>query len=80
MDTIPEAVDQAFRELSGWLDAQGVGAAGPPSMRFLVIGMAAELKIELAVPVDGPVAAGSGPVSCPSAGMRCSGTPAATTA
>jgi effector-binding domain-containing protein len=61
MDTIPEAVDQAFPELFGWLDAQGIGAAGPPFMRFVVIDMAAELKIELAVPVDGPVA-GSGRV------------------
>jgi effector-binding domain-containing protein len=57
MDTLSEAVDQAFPELFGWLAAQGTEAAGPPFTRYLVIDMAAELKIELAVPVDSPVAA-----------------------
>jgi effector-binding domain-containing protein len=61
MDTIPQAVDQAFPELFGWLAAQGLEAAGPPFIRYLVIDMAAELKIELAVPVGRPVA-GSGRV------------------
>ena len=61
MDTLPQAVDQAFPELFGWLAAQGLEAAGPPFIRYLVIDMAAELKIELAVPIDRP-AAGSGRV------------------
>jgi effector-binding domain-containing protein len=61
MDTISEAVDQAFPELFGWLAAHGVAAAGPPFIRYLVIDMAAELEIELAVPVATAVA-GSGQV------------------
>jgi DNA gyrase inhibitor GyrI len=56
MATISQAVDQAFPELFGWLAAHGVAAVGPPFIRYLVTNMAAELEIELAVPVDTPVA------------------------
>lgn len=51
MDGISGAVDEAFPELFGWLAAQDIAAAGPPFIRYLVIDMAAELQIELAVPV-----------------------------
>jgi effector-binding domain-containing protein len=52
MDSLSGAVDKAFPELFGWLAAQDIAAAGPPFIRYLVIDMAAELQIELAVPVS----------------------------
>jgi effector-binding domain-containing protein len=61
MDGISVAVDEAFPELFGWLGANGVAPVGPPFIRFLVIDMAADLEIELGVPVGGAVA-GSGRV------------------
>lgn len=61
MDSISDAVDQAFPELFGWLAGNGLAASGPPFIRYLVIDMAAEMEIELGVPVDAPVA-GSGRV------------------
>jgi effector-binding domain-containing protein len=61
MDGISAAVDDAFPELFGWLGANGIAPAGPPFIRYLVIDMAAELEIELGVPVGTPVA-GSGRV------------------
>jgi effector-binding domain-containing protein len=56
MDSISGAVDQAFPELFGWLAGHGIAAGGPPFIRYLVIDMAAELEIELAMPVGAPVA------------------------
>ena len=52
MDGLSGAVDEAFPELFGWLAAQDIPVAGPPFIRYLVIDMAAELQIELAVPVS----------------------------
>jgi effector-binding domain-containing protein len=52
MDGLSGAVDEAFPELFGWLAAQDIPAAGPPFIRYLVVDMAAELRIELAVPVS----------------------------
>jgi len=52
MDGLSGAVDEAFPELFGWLAAHDIPAAGPPFIRYLVIDMAAELQIELAVPVS----------------------------
>jgi effector-binding domain-containing protein len=57
MDGIAAAVDDAFPELFGWLASQGIPPAGPPFIRYLVIDMAADLRIELGVPVAAPVAA-----------------------
>jgi effector-binding domain-containing protein len=59
MDGLSSAVDSAFPELFGWLASQGIPPAGPPLIRYLVIDMAGELRIELAVPVAAPVT-GSG--------------------
>ena len=56
MDTISTAVDSAFPELFGWLASQGIAPAGPPFIRYLVIDMAGDLRIELGVPVSAPVA------------------------
>jgi effector-binding domain-containing protein len=61
MDGISGAVDEAFPELFRWLAGNGIAPGGPPFIRYLVIDMAAELEIELAVPVGAPVA-GSGRV------------------
>jgi len=61
MDSIADAVDEAFPELFGWLAGNGIAASGPPFIRYLVIDMTAELEIELAVPA-GPPVAGSGRV------------------
>jgi effector-binding domain-containing protein len=61
MDSISDAVDEAFPELFGWLAGYGIAASGPPFIRYLVIDMAAELQIDLAVPVATPVT-GSGRV------------------
>jgi effector-binding domain-containing protein len=61
MDSISDAVDEAFPELFGWLAGNGIAASGPPFIRYLVIDMTAELEIELAVPTGAPVA-GSGRV------------------
>jgi DNA gyrase inhibitor GyrI len=57
MDSISSAVDEAFPELFGWLTGSGFAPSGPPFIRYLVIDMASELEIELAVPVGAPVAA-----------------------
>lgn len=59
MDGISGAVDEAFPELFGWLAGQGIAPDGPPFIRYLVIDMMAELRLDLAVPVAAPVA-GSG--------------------
>ena len=55
MDGISGAVDKAFPELFGWLAAQDIAAAGAPFIRYLVIDMAAELQIELAVPIGAEI-------------------------
>lgn len=59
MDGLSGAVDEAFPELFGWLAAHDIPVAGPPFIRYLVIDMAAELQIELAVPVSAEIS-GSG--------------------
>ena len=51
MDALPAAVDEGFPELFRWLGEHAVTPAGPPFIRYLVIDMAGELQIELAVPV-----------------------------
>jgi len=58
MDTLSGAVDQAFPELFGWLAEQAVAPTGPPFIRYLVIDMAAELQIELGVPVGMKIGGG----------------------
>jgi effector-binding domain-containing protein len=57
MDGLSSAVDSAFSELFPWLASQGIAPAGPPLIRYLVIDMAGDLQIEMAVPVAAPVAA-----------------------
>jgi effector-binding domain-containing protein len=58
MDGIAAAVDDAYPELFGWLAGRGIAPSGPPLIRYLVIDMAGELRIELGVPVAAPVAEG----------------------
>jgi effector-binding domain-containing protein len=55
METIGGAVDEGIPELFGWLAANGIEPAGAPFIRFLVIDMMADLRIELGVPVSEPV-------------------------
>ncbi len=51
MQSLSEAVDEGFPELSGWLAGHGITPAGPPFIRYLVTDMENELQVELAVPV-----------------------------
>jgi len=55
MEGLVEAVDTGFPEVIAWLTKHGVTPTGPPFIRYLVIDMATELEIELAVPVGGEV-------------------------
>jgi len=57
MDGLSGAIDSGYSELFGWLASQGIPPAGPPLIRYLVIDMAGELRIELAVPVAAPITA-----------------------
>jgi effector-binding domain-containing protein len=52
--SLSAAVDEGFGELFGWLAGCGLTPAAPPLIRYLVIDMAGEMRIELAVPVDQP--------------------------
>ena len=77
MDGISGAVDEAFPELFGWLAGNGIAPGGAPFIRYLVIDMAASLRLELGVPV-GSLVTGSGriqPGVLPAAGTRYCGTP-----
>jgi DNA gyrase inhibitor GyrI len=55
IDGVSAAVDEAFPALFGWLASTGTAPAGPPFIRFLVIDMAALLRLDLGVPVAAPV-------------------------
>lgn len=57
MDSLAAAIDEGFPQLFGWLAGQGLAPAGPPFVRYLIIDMAGELRIDLAVPVAAPVTA-----------------------
>jgi effector-binding domain-containing protein len=52
------AIDAGFPELFGWLGRRGIAPAGAPLIRYLAIDMAAEMEIELAVPISAADAAG----------------------
>lgn len=51
MREMPTVLPQLWKEVFGWLGAQGVAPAGPPLLRFLVIDMPARMEIEVGVPV-----------------------------
>lgn len=46
--------DALLRELSGWLDARGLAAAGPLLLRYHVIDMAGAMDVEVACVVPEP--------------------------
>jgi effector-binding domain-containing protein len=52
METIGGAIGGRLSELFGWLTANGIEPAGAPFVRFLVIDMMSDLRIEVGVPVS----------------------------
>src|SRR5690349_15581703 len=67
MQELGPTIPQLLGEVFGWLGKQGGAPARPPFVRFLVIDMAAQLDIEVGVPIaaavatEGRVAAGELP-------------------
>jgi effector-binding domain-containing protein len=57
MEVLAGAIDEGFPAVFGWLAERGITPSGPPLIRYLVINMTGELKIELGVPVGAPVTA-----------------------
>jgi effector-binding domain-containing protein len=55
MSSIAGVIDQAFPEVFGYLAEHAVAPAGPPFIRYLVIDMEHELRIEIGVPTGAPV-------------------------
>lgn len=51
MQELPTVIPQRLGEVFAWLGQQGVAPAGAPFIRYFVIDMAAQLDIELGVPV-----------------------------
>ena len=51
MKGMSKEVGKLFKELSAWVQQQGVEPAGPPFLRYHVIDMAGEMEIEVGVPV-----------------------------
>ena len=54
MQTIGKIADR-LPEVFGWLGARGIEPAGAPFFRYNVIDMAADLELEVGVPVGAPV-------------------------
>lgn len=57
MNSLAAAIDESFPPLFGWLVGQGLVPGGPPFVRYLIIDMAGELRVDLGVPVAAPIAA-----------------------
>ncbi|NEE01496.1 GyrI-like domain-containing protein [Phytoactinopolyspora halotolerans] len=55
METMPEVADR-LPEVFAWLAARGVAPAGSPFFRYNRIDMAADLEVEVGVPVEAAVA------------------------
>jgi effector-binding domain-containing protein len=55
MQDLGRVILHSHREVFGWLRQRGVAAAGAPFIRYLVIDMAAQLDIEVGVPVASAV-------------------------
>lgn len=55
MEAISAALDEAFPAVFAWLAERGITPAAAPFIRYLVIDMAADLELEVAVPVDVPI-------------------------
>jgi effector-binding domain-containing protein len=62
MRDLGTAIPGSLGEVFGWLGRRGLPAAGAPFIRYLVIDMAAQLDIEVGVPVARAVA-GEGRIS-----------------
>ncbi len=55
MATFASAIDLGFPELFEWLETHGVETIEAPFVRYYVVDIAAELEIELGVPVHSEV-------------------------
>ena len=62
MRQLSKVIPQLLDEICAWLDAKGIEPVDAPLIRYHVIDMAAQLDIELGVPVAAPVQ-GDGRVS-----------------
>lgn len=47
-----KVVDKLRKELSAWLEQQGIEPAGPSFLRYHVIDMAGEMDVEYGIPVE----------------------------
>lgn len=56
MDALPHVIPEALDAVFAWLAARGIAPAGAPFIRYHVIDMAAQLDIELGVPVSSTIA------------------------
>ena len=56
IDELPTVIPATLGELYAWMDQRGIAWAGAPFLRFHVIDMAAQMQIELGVPVASEVA------------------------
>lgn len=55
MQELPVVIPQLLGEVFAWVGKRGVGPDGPPFIRYHVIDMAAQLDIELGLPVASSV-------------------------
>jgi len=58
MSSLASVIDQAFPEVFGYLAGRGIAPAAPPFIRYLVIDMEHDLRVEIGVPTAAPVAGG----------------------
>jgi hypothetical protein len=54
MKGMSRVVDKLMKELSAWVKQQGIEPSGPPFLRYHVIDMAADMDIEVGVPIIAP--------------------------
>ncbi len=52
MKELPKVIPDLLEEVFDWLNQHGLAPAGPPLIRYYVIDMAAQMDIELGVPVS----------------------------
>ncbi|OAI43891.1 hypothetical protein AYO38_10280 [bacterium SCGC AG-212-C10] len=55
MSALPQFIPQSLDTLFGWLATHGIPPAGAPFLRYHIIDMAGEMRVEVGVPVLSPV-------------------------